>query len=163
MKTRLAGLLILVLTAVALVVPQSASATQSWSRLMLSRNGHDWTTNLDAPLFRRPVTLSPGSKRVRTFYVRNQSGSAARLRVVVRVKNEQGLLEHDSFRMGVRTRSGHWHRIRHSGRQKVAHLRLARGRMVPVTVRVRMKPIAGNNTMDGQLRFVTRVRLSKRG
>ncbi len=163
MKTRLFGLLVLALTALALAVPQSASATQSWSRLMLSRDGQHWTPHLDAPLFGKKFVWVPGTQKSRTFYVRNQSGEAARLRVTVRVTNGEGLLGHSGFRMAVRTRNGHWHQIRRPGRQRVAHLTMGKGKIAPVTVRVRFFTKAGNQTMDGHLRFVTRVRLSEKG
>jgi hypothetical protein len=163
-KARLAVLLVLVLTAVSLGLPeQTASATHSWHRVMLSKNGHHWKPNLRIPLFRKQLVLVPGMKRVRTFYVRNQSGGPARLRVAVRVTSSNGLLERRRFRMAVRTNGGHYHRIRHTGRHKVAHLRVTKGKIVPVNVRVRLMPRARHKTMDGQLQFLTRVRLSKKG
>ena len=122
MRSRLAGLLVLLLTAVALNVPQHqpASAAQRWQRMMLSRDGVHWKPDLALPVFARKVVLVPGRQRTRTFYVRNLGG----------------------------------------GRHKLAHLRVAKGRMVPVTIRVRLLPRAGNKTMDGHYQFVTRVRLS---
>jgi hypothetical protein len=163
-KPRLAVLLVLVLTAVSLGLPeQTASATHSWHRVMLSKNGHHWKPNLRIPLFRKQLVLVPGMKRVRTFYVRNQSGGPARLRVAVRVTDSDGLLERRRFRMAVRADRGPYHRIRHTGRHKVAHLRVTKGKIVPVNVRIRLRPRAGNKTMDGHLRFVTRVRLVRRG
>jgi hypothetical protein len=162
-KTRVALLLVLVLTAVSLGLPeQRASATQSWHRVMLSRDSHHWKPDLRLPLFRKKLVLVPGMKRVRTFYVRNQSGGPARLRVVVRVTDSHGLLERRTFRMAVRADGGRYHRIRHTGRHKVAHLSVTKGRIVPVNVRVRFMPRAGNKTMDGHLRFVTRVRLTRK-
>jgi hypothetical protein len=162
-NARLAVFLVLALTAVCLVLPeQPASATRSWHRVMLSRNGHHWSPDLRAPLFRKQLVLVPGMKRVRTFYVRNQSGGPARLRVVVRVTDSDGLLERRRLRMAVRADHGRYHRIRHTGRHKVAHVRVTEGKIVPVNVRVRLMPRAGNKTMDGHLRFVTRVRLARK-
>jgi hypothetical protein len=163
-KTRLAVLLVLVLTAISLGLPeQPASATRNWHRVMLSRDGHHWKPDLRVPLFRKQLVLVPGMKRVRTFYVRDQSGGPARLRVVVRVTDSDGLFDHRALRLAVRADHGRYHPIRHTGRHKVAHLRVAKGKIVPVNVRVRLMPRAGNKTMDGQLRFVTRVRLTRRG
>jgi hypothetical protein len=163
-KARLAVLLVLVLTGVSLGLPeQTASAARSWHPVMLSRNGHHWKPDLRVPLFRKQLVLVPGTKRVGTFYVRNQSGGQARLRVAVRVTDADGLLERRGFRMAVRADHGRYHRIGHTGRYKVAHLRVTKGKIVPVNVRVRLMPRAGNKTMDGHLRFVTRVRLTRRG
>jgi hypothetical protein len=163
-KTRLAVLLVLVLTAISLGLPeQPASATRNWHRVMLSRDGHHWKLGLRVPLFRKQLVLVPGMKQVRTFYVRNQSSGPARLRVVVRVTDSDGLLERRAFRMAVRADHGRYRPIRHTGRHKVAHLRVTKGKIVPVNVRVRFMPTAGNKTMDGHLRFVTRVRLTRRG
>jgi hypothetical protein len=172
-KTRLAVLLVLVLTAISLGLPeQPASATRNWHRVMLSRDGHHWKLGLRVPLFRKQLVLVPGMKQVRTFYVRNQSSGPARLRLVVRVTDSDGLLERvtDSdgllerrrFRMAARADHGRYHRIRHTGRHKVSHLRVTKGKIVPVNVRVRLMPTAGNKTMDGHLRFGTRVRLTRR-
>jgi hypothetical protein len=160
-RTRLVGLLVLLLTAAALSVPQQPSlAAHKWQQLMLSRNGHHWKPDLRMPLFKRAVVLVPGQERRRTFYVRNQSESAARLGVTVRVTGSKGLIERPRFWMAVRIRHGRWQRISHTGRNKVAHVRVVKGRMVPVTVRVRLMPRALNRTMDDHCRFVTRVRLT---
>jgi hypothetical protein len=162
-KTRLVLLLVLVLTAVSLGLPeQRASATQSWHPVMLSRDGHHWKPDLRVPLFRKKLVLAPGMKQVRKFYVRNQSGGPARLHVAVRVTGSNGLLERRTFRMAVRANGGRYHRIRHTGRHKVALLWVTKGKIVPVNVRVRFMPRAGNKTMDGRLRFVTRVRLTRK-
>jgi hypothetical protein len=163
-KTRSAVLLVLVLTAVCLGLPeQPASATRSWHRVMLSRDGHHWKPDLRVPLFRKQLVLVPGMERVRTFYVRHHSGGPALLRVVVRVTDSDGLLDRRAFRMAVRVDDGRYQPIRHTGRHKVAHLRVTKGKIVPVNVRIRFMPRAGNKTMDGHLQFVTRVRLTRRG
>ena len=163
MRTKLCGFLVLALTALALVVPQPAVATHTWSRLLLSTDGQHWKSNLNHSLFGKKLVLVPGSLEIRTFYVKNESGRAARLAVTVRVSNSSGLVDNPAFRMKVRTGQHRWQWIRHAGPNKVAHLTMSKGRMVPVTVRVRMLPKAGDVTMDGHLRFVTQVRLSRKG
>jgi hypothetical protein len=161
-KSRLAGLLVLLLTAAALSIPQErpASAAHTWQRMMLSRDGRHWKPDLALPVFARKVVLVPGRQRSRTFYVRNQGGGPALLGVTVRVTSSTGLVEHRMFRMAVRAREGRFQRISHTGRHKLARLRVAEGKIVPVTVRVRLLPRAGNQTMGRHLTFVTRVRLS---
>jgi hypothetical protein len=159
-KTRLAGLLVMVLTAVALTIPQPASAARRWQGLLLSTDGRHWTPSLQLPLFDEDVVLVPGIEQLRTFYVRNQSRGAARLSVTVLVTNSNGLLERSGLTMGVRTNTGRYHRIRHTGQHQVTHLRMARGKMVPVTVRVLLRPRAGIKTMDGLYQFLVRVRLT---
>ena len=95
--------------------------------------------------------------------MRFASGAAASLRVSVRVSGSSGLLARPAFRLGVRTNGRLYHRVRHLGPQKVAQLRVAKGKIVPVNVRVRLLRRAGNKTMDGWLRFVTQVRLTRKG
>lgn len=164
MKSRVAVLLVLVLTAVSLGLPeQTASATRSWHRVLLSRDGHHWKSDLTLPLFPRNLALAPGTEQVRRFYVRNQSGGAASLRVTVQVTGSSGILARPAFRMGVRTNGRLYQRVRSTGSHEVAHLRVAKGKIVPVDVRVRLLRRAGNKTMDGWLRFVTQVRLIRKG
>lgn len=161
MRVRACALLVLVLAAVALAVPQSASATQTWSRLALSRNGHHWSTDLHRPLFVHDVVLVPGSERTSRFFVRNQSGERAALAVSVLAGRHHGLLARESFRLAVRAAGG-WHRVVRTDGRPTLRLDLAKGAVQPIAVRVRLLSKARNLTQDGRADFTLQVRLSQK-
>jgi len=141
---------------------QAAISARHWSRLGLSRMGNHWTPNLDKPLFGRNLDLVPGQTEKRTFYVRNQSGEQARLRVSVNITKAHRSLQRDAFRVAARTRAGWWQHVRHTGSHAVLWRTMARGAVIPVTLRVRIRPRADNSSMDRGLRLQVKVRLSQR-
>lgn len=161
MRTRVCALLVMVLAAVALVLPQSATATQTWCRLALSRNGHHWSADLHRPLFAHDVLLIPGSERTSEFYVRNQSGERAALAVSVRAGRHHGLLARESFRLAVRAAGG-WQRVVRTDGRPTLRLDLAKGAVQPIAVRVRLLPQARNATQHGRADFTLEVRLSQK-
>lgn len=138
----------------------SSAAAQRWSPIMLSRNGHTWSRQLDAPLFLRDHQWAPGMSLVRTFYVRNQGHSRATLSVLVRVQDRTRALSLPAFRLAVRPGPEHrWHRVQAPERRRTVVL--GRGEVVPVAIRVRLMRRAGNRSMDRHARFTVHVRLTK--
>ena len=168
MTPRTAGFLVVALlvtmlaTQSAVARPQPQGGTHEWTPLQLSRHGHHWSSQLRRPLFGRHLVLVPGRTVKRTFFVRNRSGEQARLRLGVRVTHAHGSLQRDAILMAVRTRSGWWHHVRRTGSHPVAWRTLRKGAVIPVTVRVRIRPRADNTSMDRGLRFRVGVRLSQR-
>ena len=164
MKGRRLGAFLLVAFLVLSVAgpSQAAISARHWSRLGLSRMGNHWTPNLDKPLFGRHLDLVPGQTEKRTFYVRNQSGEQARLRVSVNITKAHRSLQRDAFRVAARTRAGWWQHVRHTGSHAVLWRTMARGAVIPVTLRVRIRPRADNSSMDRGLRLQVKVRLSQR-
>lgn len=138
----------------------SSSAAQRWSPIALSRDGHAWSRQLDAPLFLRNRHWVPGTSLVRTFYVRNQGRTKAVLSVSVGVRDRTGALSLPAFRLAVRPRHQLWHRVRAPGRTRT--LVVDRGEVVPVAVRVRLMRRAGNRSMSRHATFTVHVRLTQR-
>ena len=164
MRSRRLGALLLVAAMVLSVAgpSQAGIGARRWSPLGLSRMGHHWSTDLHRPLFGRHLDLVPGQTEKRTFYVRNQSGEQARLRVSLNITNAHGSLQRDAFRVAARTRAGWWQHVRHTGSHAVLWRTLGKGAVIPVTVRVRIRARADNSSMDRGLRLQVKVRLSQR-
>jgi len=162
-RRRVGTLLLVTLMVLSVAGPSQASIpARRWSPLGLSRMGHHWSSNLHKPLFGRHLDLVPGQTEKRTFYVRNQSGEQARLRVSVNITDAHGSLQRDAFRVAARTRAGWWQHVRHTGSHAVLWRTMAKGAVIPVTLRVRIRPRADNTSMDRGLRLQVKVRLSKR-
>jgi hypothetical protein len=161
-RTRAAKQLMLALLLMALLAPPAAAATHRWQPLQLSRDGHHWKTHLRGPLFDKRVLWVPGTKQTATFFVRNNSGSRADLKIVVRVTDTNHVLRPGGVRMkahaGMLTQ---WRRVRQVGPKVVALRTMPAGRVVPVQVWARMVRKAGWRTMDTNLHFMMRVRLTK--
>lgn len=160
MTARVAALLALVMVALSLLTLAPATAAKSWPKLVLSRDSHAWSTDLDRPLFGPKLRWVPGDDASRTFYARNQSGEDARLRVTFTVKDPTAWLESGRLRMSVFA-NGAWTPVRVAGRSGVVHMLARRGEVVPVRVRVRLLPDAGARSMDRSLRFQIAVRLTQ--
>ena len=160
---RLAALLLVALMVLSVAGPSQATSTaRRWEPLGLSRAGHHWKPALQKPLFGPRLRLVPGRTVQRSFYVRNQSGERARLRIRLRVTDAHGSLRPDILNVAARVKPGRWKRVRHLGRTRIALRTLGRGAIVPVTVRVRIRPTARNSSMDRGLHLLVRVRLSKK-
>lgn len=151
----------LVLVALALAVSTPASATREWSPLQLSRSGHQWSDNLQRPLFKRGFDFVPGDSETRTFHARNRADKSGRLRVVVELGNGQGWLAQRALRMRVRIGDRPWIRVTGGQHQQPTSARLRAGQTVPIGVRVRLKPNAGNEQMNRRLHFSVHVTLTR--
>lgn len=160
MTARVAAFLTVVLVTFCLVTQSPATAAKSWPKLVLSRDGRAWSTDIERPLFGSRVRWVPGDDQVRTFYARNQSGEDARLRVSLSMDDPSSWLGDGRLRMGVLV-NGEWRRIQFNGTAGVAHMLIRRGEVVPVRVRVRFAPESGAQTMDRTLRFSMNVRLTQ--
>lgn len=160
MKGWVAVLLASVVLALSPVLQSPASATSSWPKLMLSRTGTHWSTDLTTPMFGPARRWVPGDDQTRTFYARNQSGEDARLRVSFLVHDPTAWLGTGRLRMSVRT-NGTWTRLRFSGRTGVVHMLARRGQVVPVHVRIRLLSDAGNQSMGRSMGFDVSVRLTE--
>jgi hypothetical protein len=160
MRLRIVTLLVLALAASAALTQPSASATQRWSELGLSRDGRHWSSELTRPLFQKGVVLVPGVTRRRTFYVKNRSNDTAHLRVSVRVRDPHGFLDQRRFRMRVVTGRA-VRRVWHGGDRRAGRLVLAPGEVVRLRIRLRMLPGARNRAMGQRLRFQFRLRLTE--
>jgi hypothetical protein len=136
-----------------LVVPAPTSASDTWSPVAVSRDGHTWTRSLVGPLFPRHVALVPGDAMTRTFLVRNQSGGPAE--VAVRIDRAHGP-EAGGLRFAVSSGQG-WVQVRTYDDQPVLRLPMAAGDVSRVRVRVGMDPRSDNESMGSRDRIRVRV------
>ena len=161
MRAKVGAFVVLALAAGSVTVPQTASATQTWSLLALSRNGHHWSTDLRRPLFDEDTVLIPGSELTSTFYVRNQSGEPADLAVTVRGGRHLGLLDLPGFRLALRGAHG-WQQVVQADGAPTLQLRLPKGAVRAISARVRLIPGALNRAQQRRLDLSLEVRLSQR-
>ena len=161
MTARAAAVVGVVLAASGLAVPQSASGAQVWSQLVMSRNGHQWSDDLNRPLFDGADTLIPGVERTSSFYVRNQSSDRGVLEVSVRIPGQAGLAGRDAFRLALRGAGG-WQRADLDSGAPDLRLELAKGAVQKIYVRIRLLPTARNASMDDSMRFNLQVRLTQK-
>jgi hypothetical protein len=160
---RLGAFLVVALLVLSVAGPSEAtSVARRWSPLGVSRLGHHWHESLEKPLFGPQLRLSPGRPVKRTFYVRNQSGEPARLRIRLRVTDAHGSLRPDVINVAAHMHPGRWKRARHPGSTRVVLRTIRKGAVVPVTVRVRIRPRSGNSSMDRSLHLQVKVRLTKK-
>jgi hypothetical protein len=155
-----AALVALGATVLSTTTPVTMSAHTS-SGLALSRDGRQWSSDLDSPLFEKDLRFVPGETRVETFRVRNSSADKAELRVRLLAQDPSDWLGADGFRMRVRLDDRRWVLVRGDGDQPDNHMVLDPGESVPVSVRVRLRRAAGNRNMARRLSFTIVVRLTE--
>jgi hypothetical protein len=136
-----------------LLVPSSTSAADTWSPVVVSRDGHTWTRSLVGPLFPRQVALVPGDAMTRTFMVRNQSGVPAV--VDVRIDRAHGP-EADGLRFAVSS-GPRWVQVGSYDDEAVLRLPMAAGDVRRVRVRVGMDPRSDNESMGARDRLRVRI------
>ena len=155
-----AGLLLtVVVLATMLVTPTATAGTGStWSRIMVSRDGKTWSTDIVQPLISKHHPFVPGREQSRTFYVRNQSGQKAYLKVVVKVTDQGRMISSKHFDLSLLV-DGVWHTMA-GGRQRVAKLLTRSGDVVPLRIKARMRANAGNKLMDRRLVMKVHLRLT---
>ena len=130
---------------------------RSWSPLVVSKNGHHWSKDLDVPIFGKRVRVVPGETRTGFFYVRNRSDDRAVLRVKVRVR-EADLAMARAFGLAVR-HHGRWHAVDRSGSARVG---IGPKQVRRIEVRTRFKPTSDNATRKRAVRFGFRLTLTQR-
>lgn len=152
------------LVAATLVLAAPSNAASHWSKLVVSRHGHIWSTSLGKPLFGRHTTLVPGEQKMRTFYVRNQSNDGAMLTVSLQVIGDRnGLLARQAFRLGVKRHGQFFHRVQPTSTGlQMRPVTIRSGEVLPLTVRVRLLSKAINATMRKHLAFTIGLRLTQR-
>lgn len=91
-----------------LLLGAPALAADSSGRIGLSWDGTSWVTQLDGTLFNRPGSVRlwvPGDSDTQHFYVRDQSGDAARLAIDYSLPPDS-LLSPSDFRLSARVDGG---------------------------------------------------------
>jgi hypothetical protein len=158
-SARAVAMAVSALVAVSLLVgPSAESAPQHWPTMAVSRDGKTWGRQLHGPLFPPTRSFVPGDAMEREFLVRNQSGEAATLGVLLKVRHAHGWLRTSGLRFSVRAAKGTWIPVTQSGRQRTLRRPIAAGQVRRIQVRVAMLARAGNGSMARRTPF--RVRLT---
>jgi len=154
---RLLGGALLTLIAVAI----GAAPARADGEIGLSTDGAAWTDVLSAPLFDRPGHWVPGDVETRSFYVRNEGPSDARLTVSLLTQDPGHLVSDDDVALSARVAASGWTSLRNG--QDVAPLvrdAVGQGREVRVDVRAAFRWESPNASMVQQvpLRVVVTLR-----
>jgi len=154
---RLLGGALLTLIAVAI----GAAPARADGEIGLSTDGAVWADVLSAPLFDRPGHWVPGDVETRSFYVRNNGPSDARLTVSLLTQDPDHLVSDDDVALSARVAAGGWTRLRNG--QDVAPLvrdAVGQEREVRVDVRASLRWASSNASMVQQvpLRVVVTLR-----
>jgi hypothetical protein len=146
------------------VLAPPSTAANRWSRLVVSSDGKTWSPSLTTAIFESGTVLAPGSRKTRSFYVRNQSQDTALLTVRLSlVGDHNGLLAQEMFRLGVKRHGQHFHRVGPASTGlKLVPITIRPGAVLPVSIRVQLLNKARNKTMDKQMAFTVELRLEQR-
>ena len=104
------SLLTAVLAAVTLAV--TAAAARADDEIALSLDGATWRDELRAPLFDGARVWVPGDSETRSFFVRNEGPSDARLVISVVTEDDDRLLADGDVLLAVRVANGPWATVR---------------------------------------------------
>jgi len=137
----------------------STAAPKTWSKLLLSRDGHTWSRTLKTPLFPKRVVWVPGDVDTRKFYIRNKSGGRARLGIVIRLNDKSKMVKAHQLQLLVKVGTARWVEVARSGQQLVK-VGMSSGAIKRVLVRVRLRSTANNSTMRKREPFSFTVRLT---
>ena len=154
MKARLVPLLVVG------VLASGSPATADGPGFAVSSDGRSWSSTLAAPLFDGSLRWVPGDAHVGSFYVRNDSGREATVRLEAHDAGTRLLTTHGDVRLAARTDSGDWHPVPvgvPSARLDRAGLPV--GRVTRVDVRAVFDPASPNRSQDQDttLSFVIRL------
>lgn len=128
----------------------------------LSSDGTSWGPTLDRPLFDPNFRWVPGDKESSSFWVRNQSATAARLDIDVIGSAIESLVETGDVEVAVRVDDGSWVATRQSGRQSLATaVPVGPGERHKVTVSVRFDPASANVSQTRQWELTFEIRLTQ--
>lgn len=138
----------------------AAQAARKWSPIAISRDGHHWSSQPTWSVFPRTVSMVPGNVQTRSFYIRNQGPTQARLRVTIGLKGDtawpsRGLV----IEVG---HSGHWNRVTKSG-QKALAMRVGQGDVTQLQVRLSQRRGSINWSQHRSLTFMLKLRLTHYG
>lgn len=148
----------LVLAGAVSLAPPAAAQPDA---LGLSWDGRQWTSELSGALFEPGHRWVPGESAIRDFWLRNDAGEPARLRVHVDVV-EAGLQVPDDLRLSIRSQDGAWQLLPvGDGGAWLAERSLAQG--ADTRYRVRAELAAGSTAERVAVRLEIRAVLSGSG
>ncbi|WP_183092321.1 hypothetical protein [Nocardioides stalactiti] len=120
--------------------------------IALSADGVTWGHALSSPLFTRDHVWVPGDVQTRSFYVRNDGPTGARLTVALQAGDSDRLLSDRDLALSARAATGPWTRVRNGG--DVAPLvrdALEQGESVRVDLRASFRWRSTNESMVDQV------------
>jgi hypothetical protein len=127
----------------------------------LSSDGRTWHSTLSSPLFEPEFRWVPGDVETRSFHVRNQGPTGARLTVRVVTRDPDRLVRDDGFDIAARVGGSGWLSLTNGElAEALARELVERGDRVRVDVRVTLGPGATNRSQADTLPFNLRVTLA---
>jgi LPXTG-motif cell wall-anchored protein len=141
-------------------VTASPAPARAEEEIGLSLDGRHWRSELTAPLFDPAARWVPGSRETRSFFVRNQGPTGARMSIEVRSRDSGRLLPDHDIGLTVRAAGGPWAALENG--QPVATLlrgALVRDERVRVDVRVVFDRASTNQSQVRRLPLTFHVRL----
>lgn len=152
-----AALLMAAAVVVAAVVPSYAD-----DYIGLSMDGQHWSTSLSHPLFAPRVRWVPGDVGTRSFWVRNQGASDARMRICVASGDADGLLADRDIRLRARVDGGSWVPLRNGvANRELSSAAIPEEGRRRVDVQVVFAPSSRNQSQRSRLRLRFVVTLSQ--
>jgi LPXTG-motif cell wall-anchored protein len=162
MTTR-TGLALTVAAAVAAAALGAAPARAD-DEIGLSLDGRHWSDELRRPLFDPGFRWVPGDTETRSFFVRNEGPSDARMTVRVVSDDPAGLLADEDIDLRARAAGSEW--VRFSNGQDVTELveeAIGQGGRARIDVRVAFDPSSTNQSMSEVLPLEVVVTLTEDG
>lgn len=156
-----ARLLTLVLAGALALVGSPARADD---QIGLSLDGQHWTDQLRRPLFDTDRRWVPGDAAVRSFFVRDQGPTDARMTIQLVLRRGNTLLPLDGVELSAREHGGQWRALDVVGKGTALLSRaLDRGEPVRVDVRARLRWATKNDAQGARLPLDIVVTLTQAG
>ncbi|HWJ82690.1 MAG TPA: LPXTG cell wall anchor domain-containing protein [Nocardioides sp.] len=125
---------------------------QADDQVGLSPDGQHWTDQLRRPLFDADQKWVPGDSEVRSFYVRDDGPTDARMTVQVLLRDADSLIPLDDVELSARAHRGRWRALDVVGSgTALLQAPLADGETVRVDLRARLRWAAKNDAQTGRL------------
>ncbi|WP_223163796.1 hypothetical protein [Nocardioides humilatus] len=130
----------------------AAPARASDDAIGLSADGVTWGHALSSPLFTRNHVWVPGDLEVRSFYVRNDGPTGARMLVSLRTQDGDHLISDDDVVLSARAAGGRWRSVDNGGDvTPLVRGALAQGEAVRVDLRALFRWRSTNESMVDQV------------
>lgn len=150
-------------TAAALLASTVATAAAA-DEAQVSLDGRHWTGRISTPLFDPAFRWVPGDDDVKTFFVRNDGPSTARVTVEVDTGDPDHWIREDGLALSARVDGGAWASLRNGGQVgELVEDALRQGRQARVDVRVDFPATATDASERDRLPFSFRVTLVQAG
>lgn len=158
------GRLVLGVVVASVALVTAAPPACADDELGLSRDGTTWHETLRLPLFGGPGRWVPGDVGTRSFYVRNEGPSGARLIVALVARDRDRLVSDDDLTLSARAAGGPWTPLR-IGQDVTSLVRhpLGQGETARIDVRASFRWSSTNQSMTDGLPLTIVVELRQDG